>query len=53
MIRILILTHDNKLIAGISGKSQLMFAITYTTRYLDLFTNYISMYNSSMKVSWL
>jgi len=39
--------------AGISGKSQLLFALTYTTRYLDLVTNYISLYNSSMKVIFL
>ncbi|KAG7158348.1 ER lumen protein-retaining receptor 1-like, partial [Homarus americanus] len=39
--------------AGISGKSQMMFALTYTTRYLDLFTNYISLYNSTMKVIFL
>jgi len=39
--------------AGISGKSQLLFALTYTTRYLDLITNYISLYNTSMKVIFL
>jgi len=36
--------------AGISGKSQILFALTYTTRYLDVFTNYVSLYNTSMKV---
>jgi ER lumen protein retaining receptor len=35
--------------AGISGKSQILFAIVYTTRYLDLFTTYISAYNTFMK----
>lgn len=39
--------------AGISGKSQLLFAIVYTTRYLDLFTNFVSLYNSVMKVVFL
>ncbi|KAG0714692.1 ER lumen protein-retaining receptor 1 [Chionoecetes opilio] len=39
--------------AGISGKSQVMFAITYTARYLDLFTNFISLYNSTMKIIFL
>ncbi|MPC38685.1 ER lumen protein-retaining receptor 1-B [Portunus trituberculatus] len=39
--------------AGISGKSQVMFAITYTARYLDLLTNFISLYNSTMKVIFL
>ena len=36
---------------GISGKSQVLFAVVFTARYLDLFTNYISLYNTCMKVS--
>lgn len=36
--------------AGISGKSQVLFALVFTTRYLDLFTVFISAYNSVMKV---
>ncbi|XP_076750330.1 ER lumen protein-retaining receptor [Xylocopa sonorina] len=36
--------------AGISGKSQILFAIVYITRYLDLATTYISAYNTFMKV---
>ncbi|CAB3367532.1 ER lumen protein-retaining receptor [Cloeon dipterum] len=39
--------------AGISGKSQLLFGLVYTTRYLDLITSYISLYNSVMKVVFL
>ncbi|KAK9887764.1 hypothetical protein WA026_000079 [Henosepilachna vigintioctopunctata] len=39
--------------AGISGKSQVLFAIVYTTRYLDLVTTYVSLYNSIMKVVFL
>ncbi|KAK6624064.1 hypothetical protein RUM43_004619 [Polyplax serrata] len=39
--------------AGISGKSQLLFAITYTARYLDLFTTYVSAYNTIMKVVFI
>lgn len=35
--------------AGISGKSQILFAIVYLSRYLDLFTTYISLYNTFMK----
>ena len=30
-----------------------MFALVFTTRYLDLFTNFISLYNSSMKVIFI
>lgn len=36
--------------AGISGKSQILFALVFTTRYLDLFTTFISIYNTVMKV---
>ncbi|CAH1398582.1 unnamed protein product [Nezara viridula] len=39
--------------AGISGRTQLLFALVYTARYLDLFTSYISAYNSVMKILFL
>ncbi|KAL2729514.1 ER lumen protein-retaining receptor [Vespula squamosa] len=39
--------------AGISGKSQILFAIVYTTRYLDLVNTYISAYNTLMKIIFL
>lgn len=39
--------------AGISGRSQLLFSIVYTARYLDLFTSFISVYNTVMKVIFL
>lgn len=39
--------------AGVSGKTQLMFALCFVTRYLDLFTNFVSVYNTSMKVFYL
>ncbi|CAD5215500.1 unnamed protein product [Bursaphelenchus okinawaensis] len=39
--------------AGISGKSQLLFAIVFICRYLDLFTNFVSLYNSVMKLFFL
>ena len=38
---------------GISGKSQILFAVVYTTRYLDLFTSFVSLYNSFMKILFL
>lgn len=37
-------------LAGISGKSQILFALVFTTRYLDLLTSFISFYNTTMKV---
>ncbi|CAB3224121.1 unnamed protein product [Arctia plantaginis] len=39
--------------AGISGKSQILFAVVYTARYLDLLTNYISAYNTFMKMVFI
>ncbi|KAF4522653.1 hypothetical protein B566_EDAN011052 [Ephemera danica] len=39
--------------AGISGKSQILFALVYTTRYLDLITSFISLYNTSMKIVFI
>ncbi|XP_005994322.1 ER lumen protein-retaining receptor 3 [Latimeria chalumnae] len=39
--------------AGISGKSQVLFALVFTTRYLDLFVIFISVYNTIMKVVFL
>jgi len=39
--------------SGISGKSQVLFALTYTARYLDLVTNFVSMYNTTMKVFFI
>uniref|UniRef100_A0A3P9MME0 ER lumen protein-retaining receptor n=1 Tax=Oryzias latipes TaxID=8090 RepID=A0A3P9MME0_ORYLA len=39
--------------AGISGKSQLLFALVFTTRYLDLLTSFISLYNTTMKVIYI
>jgi hypothetical protein len=36
---------------GISLKTQELFLIVFCTRYLDLFTRFIGLYNSTMKVS--
>lgn len=39
--------------AGISGKSQALFALVFLTRYLDLFTHFISVYNTTMKIFYI
>jgi len=39
--------------AGISGKSQILFLIVFVTRYLDLVTNFVSLYNTSMKIFFI
>ena len=40
-------------VTGISGKSQIMFAMVFLTRYLDLFTSFISVYNTVMKLIFI
>ena len=40
-------------LSGLSGKSQVLFALVFTTRYLDLFVTFISVYNTVMKVIYL
>lgn len=39
--------------SGISGKSQILFSVVYTARYLDLLTTYISTYNTVMKLVFI
>ncbi|XP_065896454.1 ER lumen protein-retaining receptor 2-like [Dysidea avara] len=39
--------------SGISGKSQVLYAMVFTTRYLDLFVNFVSVYNTSMKIIFI
>ncbi|KAK3229554.1 hypothetical protein Dsin_001435 [Dipteronia sinensis] len=38
---------------GISLKTQELYALVFVTRYLDLFTRYVSFYNSVMKLVFL
>lgn len=47
------LHHSFCFTAGISGKSQLLFALVFTTRYVDLFTHFVSPYNTLMKIFFL
>lgn len=39
--------------AGISLKTQILYSVVFATRYLDLFTTYISLYNTLMKVFFI
>ncbi|VEL25436.1 unnamed protein product [Protopolystoma xenopodis] len=39
--------------AGLSGKSQIAFALVFTSRYLDLFTSFISIYNTLAKIVFI
>merc|ERR1711981_580586 len=53
IIILLIKIWKTRSCAGISGRSQLLFALVFITRYLDLFTSFISVYNTTMKVFFL
>jgi len=43
----------SKSVVGLSGKSQVLYFIVFLTRYMDLFTVYISLYNTVMKIIYL
>lgn len=56
LIAIIILLHKiwrSRSCEGLSGRSQVLFAVVFVCRYLDLFTNFISVYNSVMKIFFL
>jgi ER lumen protein retaining receptor len=38
---------------GLSRKTQELYLLVFASRYLDLFTDYISLYNSVMKVVFI
>ena len=40
-------------LSGISLKSQALFALVFCTRYVDLFWNFVSMYNTVMKIIFI
>lgn len=53
IIILLIKIWKTRSCAGISGRTQILFAIVFITRYLDLVTNFISVYNTVMKMFFL
>ena len=56
LVAIVILLHKmlkGRTAAGLSLKTQFCFAVVFATRYLDLFTSYISLYNTTMKIFFL
>ncbi|CAI9087834.1 OLC1v1022013C1 [Oldenlandia corymbosa var. corymbosa] len=50
---LLLKIYATKSCAGISLKTQELYAVVFLTRYLDLFTDYISLYNTVMKVVFI
>ncbi|EEQ40870.1 hypothetical protein CLUG_04998 [Clavispora lusitaniae ATCC 42720] len=45
--------ETNKSINGLSLKTQLLYLAVFILRYLDLFTSYVSLYNTLMKLFFL
>lgn len=45
--------HTSNSVAGISFKTQLLYAVVFVTRYLDVFLHFISIYNTTMKILFL
>ena len=43
----------NKSCCGISGRTQILYFIVFCTRYLDIFTHFISYYNTFMKAFFI
>merc|ERR1712176_358586 len=43
----------SKSVSGLSGKTQLLFLTVFCTRYLDLFSVFISPYNTAMKIIYI
>ncbi|KAF7334778.1 Protein-ER retention receptor [Mycena sanguinolenta] len=45
--------HKNKSAEGISFLTQVMYALVFVTRYLDLYFRFISIYNTVMKIFYI
>ncbi|KAI9317014.1 ER lumen protein retaining receptor-domain-containing protein [Dichotomocladium elegans] len=50
---LLVKIRDSRSCVGISFKSQLLYAIVFLTRYLDLFVSWYSLYNTCMKIFFI
>ncbi|KAJ8761839.1 hypothetical protein K2173_005411 [Erythroxylum novogranatense] len=50
---LLLKIYATKSCSGISLKTQELYAIVFVARYLDLFTDYVSLYNTVMKVVFI
>jgi ER lumen protein retaining receptor len=53
IVVLLLKIHTIKSCAGISLKTQELYALVFATRYLDLFTVFLSLYNTVMKLIFL
>jgi len=53
IITIFIKIVSSRSCKGISGRSQILFLIVFLSRYLDVFTTFISAYNTSVKIFFI
>ncbi|KAG9454399.1 hypothetical protein H6P81_007303 [Aristolochia fimbriata] len=53
IILLLLKIRTMKSCSGISLKTQELYVLVFATRYLDLFTSYVSLYNTVMKLVFL
>lgn len=56
LLAIVILLHSivkKRSCHGVSGKTQVLFALGFMTRYLDLLTRYTAIYNTLMKLTFI
>uniref|UniRef100_A0A0D6QRW6 ER lumen protein-retaining receptor n=1 Tax=Araucaria cunninghamii TaxID=56994 RepID=A0A0D6QRW6_ARACU len=53
IVVLLLKIHSMKSCAGISLKTQELYVLVFVTRYLDIFTIYVSFYNTVMKIVFL
>eukprot|EP01105_Mastigella_eilhardi_P005902 TRINITY_DN17581_c0_g1_i1.p1 TRINITY_DN17581_c0_g1~~TRINITY_DN17581_c0_g1_i1.p1 ORF type:complete len:234 (-),score=76.89 TRINITY_DN17581_c0_g1_i1:99-749(-) len=53
ILLLLVKIRKHKNCAGVSLKTQILYAIVFSTRYLDLLSNWWSLYNVALKVIYL
>lgn len=53
VIVLLLKIYATKSCSGVSLKTQELYALVFITRYLDLFTDFISVYNTIMKIVFI
>ncbi|KAJ6815546.1 ER lumen protein-retaining receptor [Iris pallida] len=53
VVVLLLKIHTIKSCAGVSLKTQELYALVFACRYLDIFTDFISLYNTTMKLIFL
>mmetsp|Transcript_24950 Transcript_24950/g.34383 ORF Transcript_24950/g.34383 Transcript_24950/m.34383 type:complete len:216 (-) Transcript_24950:266-913(-) len=53
IVTLLLKIHATKNCAGVSLRTQELYALVFVTRYLDIFFNFISIYNSVMKIIFI